>query len=145
MEINIVKNPATDPVLVSLATVLDKNNDSIDVAKMTKGAVVTAHNAITATATSAEIDCRGFNAVLVKADISAAHNWTFKLQGCMASGATCVDWYEQANTGAMAAMSYQTNASRGWIWKGIPDFIKIDATEDEDGATVTVKAQPLNV
>ena len=119
--------------------------DSIDVSKKSKGAVTTAHSAITATATSAEIDCRGYNSILVEAAISVAvKNWTFKVQGCMTSGGTFVDWYEQANTGTMTLMSYQTNASKGWVWHGIPDYIKIVATEDEDNATVTVKVQPFN-
>lgn len=113
---------------------------------MAKGAVVTAHNAITATATSAEIDCRGYNAIIIEAAISvAASNWTFKLQGCMTSGGTFIDLYELANTGVMADMSYQTNASKMFVFKGIPDYIKIVATEDVDGATVTVKAQPCNL
>jgi len=112
---------------------------------MAKGSVVTAHNGITATATSDEVDCRGYNAVLVEVSISAAKNWTFKVQGCMASGGTFVDMYELANTGAMAAMSYQTDSSKMFVFKGIPDYIKIVATEDVDGAEVTVKVQPCNL
>lgn len=110
-----------------------------------KGTVKTVHNAITATALSDEIDCRDFNAVLVFVDISAAFNWTFKVQGAPVSGGTFADCYEQANTGVMTLMSYQCNASRVFLFKGIPDFIKINANEDADGATVTVKIQPLNV
>jgi len=45
----------------------------------------------------------------------------------------------------MAAMSYQLNSNKVFLFKGIPDWIKIVATEDADGATVTVKVQPLNV
>jgi len=62
----------------------------------------------------------------------------------MTSGSTFVDWYEQANTGVMALMSYQTNASRGWVWHGIPDYIKIVATRDGGASAVTVKVQPFN-
>lgn len=132
-------------VFVNLATVLSAALDSIDVAKMSKGPVTIAHNAITATTTSNEIDCTGYNAVLIDVDITGgANNWTFILQGCTVSG-NFKNWYEQANTGAMALMSYQTNASSGWIWKGVPDFIKIRAVEDVDGSTVTVRVQPLNV
>lgn len=131
---------------VSLTDVLDKDLDSIDVGKMSKGAPVTAHSAITATATSDEIDCRGFNAILIETTVTvAASNWTIKVQGCMVSGGTFLDWYELANTGTMTLMSYQFNASRGFVFRGIPDWVKIVATEDVDGATVTVKAQPLNL
>ncbi len=140
-----VMNTARDAFNVTMTTALDSDYDSMNVDKMGKGAITTAHSAITGTATSAEIDCRGYNAVLVSADISAAFNWTFKVQGCIVSGGTFVDLYEQANTGAMVAMSYQCNSSRIFVFKGIPDYIKVVATEDADGATVTVKVQPLNL
>lgn len=127
------------------AEALDSGNDSINVNKMGKGTVTTAHNAITATTTSTAITCTGYNSALVYVTLDSAKNWTFKVQGAMELAGTYVDWYELANTGSMAAMSYQCNASRGFIFKGIPDYIKIVATEDEDGATVTVKVQPLNI
>lgn len=131
---------------VSLTTALDKDIDSVDVGRMSKGGVTVAHNAITETATSAEIDCVGYNAIMLEVSISvAAKNWTFKVQGCMVSGGTFIDCYELANTGTMTLMSYQTNASKIFVFKGIPDYVKIVATEDEDNATVTVKVQPLNL
>jgi hypothetical protein len=129
-----------------MISALDKDLDSIDVAKMSKGAVTTAHNAITEGATSAEIDCRGFNSILVEVAISvAAKLWTTKVQGCMVSGGTFIDCYEQANTGVMTLMSYQTSTSKIFVFKGIPDYVKIVATEDEDAATITVKVQPCNL
>lgn len=112
---------------------------------MAKGSVINALKAITQTTTSPKIDCRGYNAVLVEVSISAAKNWTFKVQGCMTSGGTFVDMYELANTGTMAAMSYQTNSSKMFVFKGIPDYIKIVATKNEDGASVTVNVQPCNL
>lgn len=111
-----------------------------------KGNVKTVLSAITETTTSAEIDCRGYNAALVEVAISGgANNWTFKLTGCLVTGGTFVDLYEQANTGSMVAMSYQCNASRTFLFRGIPDFTKVVATEDVNGSTVTVKVQPINV
>lgn len=102
-------------------------------------------NTVTATTTSNEIDARGFNAVLIKVTLDAAANWTTKLQGCFNSGGTFVDLYEQANTGAMVQMSYQCNSSRMILFKGIPDYIKIVATEDADGAKYSAEVQLLNV
>jgi hypothetical protein len=113
--------------------------------KIYKGAVTTAHNAIVGTTTSAAIDCRGYNSTLIQATISVSHNWTFSVQGCLTSSGTFTDWYEQANTGVMTLMSYQTNASKGFVFKGVPDYVKIVATEDVDGATVSVFVQPLNM
>jgi hypothetical protein len=129
----------TNPGLIS------SNTDSIDVNKMGKGAVTTAHSAIATTTTSAEIDCRGFNGILVGIELSAAHNWTIKVQGSSISGGTFKDCYELANTGVMTLMSHQTNSNRIIAFKGIPDYIKIVATEDEDGATCTVTVQPINL
>jgi hypothetical protein len=110
-----------------------------------KGPVYTAHDAINATTLSDEIDARGYNAVLVSVEFDAAHNWTFKVQGSFESGGTFVDCYEQANTGVMTLMSYQCNSDRMFLFRGIPDYIKINANEDADGAVVTVKVQLLNV
>ena len=115
-----------------------------DVYMMSKGNVTLALKDKTATSTSDPIDARGYNAVLVYFTTSAKNNWTVKVQGCDTRNGTYADVYEQANTGAMAAMSYQLDANKIFLFKGIPDWIKIVATEDVDGATVTVKVQPLN-
>jgi 3-deoxy-D-manno-octulosonic acid (KDO) 8-phosphate synthase len=110
-----------------------------------KGDITTVHTAITATATSAIVDCRGYNAILIDFTISGTANWTISLTGSLNRNGTYKALYELANTGSMAAMSYQTNASRLFIFKGIPDWVKVVATEDADGQTVTVKVQPLNI
>lgn len=113
--------------------------------KLLKGNVTKAHDTIDATATSKPIDCRGYNSIMVQAILSATQNWTFKLQGSMNEQGTYTDLYEQANSGSMVAMSYQTNASKMFLFKGIPDWVKVVATEDVTGATATVYVQPLNV
>ena len=103
-------------------------------------------NAVDVTTTSGAIDASGKNAVLLKITISdAVQNWTVKLQGCFTQNGTYVDIYEQANTGSMVAMSYQTNASKMILFKGIPDWIKVVATEDVNGAKCSVDVQLLNV
>jgi hypothetical protein len=135
---------------VTLGTNLDKSVDTIDVAKMSKGAYLSAvalgMSAKTANATSNEIDARGYNAILISIAISvAAKLWTTKLQGSFVSTGTYFDLYEMANTGTMTLMSYQTNASRMFLFKGIPDYVKIVATEDEDTSTMSIEAQLLNV
>ncbi len=113
--------------------------------EMMRGPVTVAHNAITATATSAAIDCKGFNGVLIDFAISGAANWTISITGCDTSTGTFKAVYELANTGTMTAMSYQLNANRIFVFKGVPDFIKVVATEDAGAETVTVKAQPIKL
>jgi len=131
---------------ISSALPLSSSRDSIDVAKKSKGSVTTAHSAIEATTTSNEIDCRGFNSVLMWITISAAQHWTFEVVGCVISGGTFLSCYELANTGLFAQMiTPEIDASRIVVFHGIPDYIKVVATEVDDGATVTVKVQPFNV
>jgi hypothetical protein len=118
----------------------------IDINSIEKSSPITAINAAAATTTSAPIDARGKNAVLLKITIAeAAQNWTIKLQGCFTRNGTYIDLYEQANTGNMVAMSHQTNVSRMILFKGMPDYIKVVATEDVDGAKCSVDVQLLNV
>lgn len=112
---------------------------------ISKGNVSTIHSAIDATTTSSAINCTGYNAILIDVEFSGAANWTFKVQGSLTENGTYKDCYELANTGTQTLMSYQCNASRIFLFKGIPDWVKIVATEDVNGQTVTVKVQPLNV
>jgi hypothetical protein len=117
----------------------------VDIEYMNKGSSIAAISAVTGTTTSAPIDARGKNAVLLKLTFSGAANWTIKLTGCFTRNGTYVDIWELANTGVMAQMSYQTNASKMILFKGIPDWIKVTATEDAGAETVSVEAQLLNV
>jgi hypothetical protein len=122
---------------------LDSSLDSIDVDKMTKGAITTAHSAITDTATSAEIDCRGFNSLLVHFVSDAIDKtWTISVLGAMGSGLTFVPLLDKAT--GLAASEITTDISGFFVISNIPDYIKIVATKTDDGATVTCKVQPFN-
>lgn len=124
----------------TIAGAISSSRMQVDL-KGTKGSVTTAHSAITETATSSEIDCSGYNALLVETIVTvAAKNWTVKVTGCLSTGGTFGDCYDGSTL-----MSYQTNASKIAIWKGIPNFVKIAATEDEDTGTCTVRVQPINI
>ena len=118
----------------------------VDIEYINKGSPITLMTDAEETTTSAPIDARGKNAVLLKITISAAtQNWTIKLTGCFTRNGTYVDLYELANTGTMTAMSHQTNASKMILFKGIPDYVKVVATEDVTGAKCSIEAQLLNV
>jgi hypothetical protein len=126
-----------------LGEVLSYLLDSIDVAKMSKGAVTTAHNAITGTATSAEIDCRGFNSLLVHwVSSTTDKTWVISVTGAMGSGLTFVPLLDK--TTGLAASEITTDISGFFVISNIPDYVKIVATETDDGATVTCKVQPFN-
>lgn len=121
------------------------NGTIMQIDSLYKSKPVTAHSSITATATSVPICAEGKNAVLIQFITSAANNWTIKLTGSFTKHGTYTDLYELANTGAMAQMLYQLNSNKMFLFKGIPNWIKIVATEDADGSTVSVYAQLLNV
>lgn len=115
----------------------------IDVDKMSKGAVTVAHSAITETATSAEIDCRGYNSLLVHFVSDASDKtWTISVLGAMGSGLTLVPLLDKAT--GLAASEITTDISGYFTISNIPDYVKIVATKSDDGATVTVKVQPFN-
>ena len=117
--------------------------DSIDVSKKSKGAVTTAHSAITGTATSAEIDCSGFNSVLVHwVSNQTDKTWVISVTGAMGSGLTFVPLLDK--TTGLAASEITTDISGFFVISNIPDYIKIVATETDDGATCTCKVQPFN-
>jgi hypothetical protein len=107
-----------------------------------KGLAEKVHNGIAATATSDPIDCGGFNAVLVSVLITGAGTWKIDIQGRLDGSDTFVDIYDnndnQLTTGNLTA-------SRMKLFVAIPGEIKIVATEVADGATCTVRVQPINV
>lgn len=144
--------PDTTPVPANLVTALSHLLDSIDVAKMSKGAVTAAHSAITATATSNEIDCRGFNSLLVECAVSAitSGNWVVEVQGSMESGGTLglfTNLADAAPAGIVnlfKSASMNANGNYVLLFKGITDYVKIVATRTTDG-TLTCKVQPMNL
>jgi len=107
-----------------------------------KGNVITAHSAISATATSAQIDCKGKNAVLVSILITGTGTWKFDIQGRLDGSGTYMDIYDNADSQLTTG---NLTASRMKLFVAIPDMIKIVATEVVDGATCTVRVQPINV
>ena len=134
-------NPSTDPVEVTLSTALNKDFDSMDVAKMSKGIVTTTHSAISATTVSSEIDCRGFNSILIHVVITGTGTWKADLQNAVISGGVVVDAYD----GATQLSTGDLTTSRCVLLRGVSSYIKIKATEVADGATCTINVQPLNL
>jgi hypothetical protein len=117
-----------------LEVVLSHLPDSIDVAKMSKGAITTVHNAITATATSTEVDCRGFNSLLVHWVSSRTDKtWVLSILGATGSDLTFVPQIDK--TTGLAVSAITTDISGFFVINNIPDFIKVVATETDDGAT----------
>lgn len=117
----------------------------MDIEQINKSSPIALMNQVEATTTSEPVDARGKNAVLVKITLTGAVNWTIKLQGCFTRNGTYVDLWELANTGLMTQMSHQTNISKIILFKGIPDYIKVVATEDVDGQKCSIEIQLLNV
>ncbi len=134
---------------VSLATQLSSEYDTVDISKMSKGGTIIAHNAITATVTSAEIDCRGFNTVSVECAVSAitSGNWLIEILGCALSGDTFGACYAPKDDGTFAQMKtpvLNANGNTTYYFRGIPNYLKIKATRTTDG-TLTCRITPMNL
>ncbi len=134
---------------VSLATAIDALYDTINVSKMSKGGITVAHNAITATATSAEIDCRGFNTISVEMACSAfsSGNWAAAIHGCAITGGTFGACYSPKDDGtfvAQAIAAISTNGNTTYYFRGVPNYVKIVATRTTDG-TLTCTVTPMNL
>lgn len=110
-----------------------------------KGAVSTVLNGIQANSTSLEIDCSGFNAILVSANFTAGAGvgyFNISLQGKFEAGGTYMDLYDN-NDNKLETGSITANRIK--LFAAVSDFVKVVATEVTDGATVTVKVQPINI
>lgn len=123
---------------------LDSSIDSIDVDKMAKGPVTTAHSAITATATSAEIDCRGYNSLLIHLETASTDKtWTISILGAMGSDLTFAPHLDKAT--GLADSVIATDISGFFVVNDIPDYVKVVATDTDDSSTaMTLKVQPFN-
>lgn len=106
----------------------------------TKGSVTTAHNAITATTTSTEVDCTGYNGLIVHATMTDSKVWEVKVVGSPTTGGTFVDCYDAATQ-----MTLTSSTGKCVLWKGIPEFVKIVATENSNGGACTVVVQPVMI
>lgn len=107
-----------------------------------KGTVSTALSDISVTTTSSIIDCTNYNAVLISTLITGTGTWNVKIQGNLAFDGTFMDMYD--NNGNLLTTG-NTSANLIKLCTAIPDFIQVVATEVVDGATLTVRIQPINV
>ncbi len=134
---------------VSLATALSSSLDSVNVDKMSKGSITVAHNAITATTTSSEIDCRGFNTISVECAVSSitSGNWICKVLGCAISGGTFGQCFAPRDDGGFEPQQTPVLAANGnttYYFRGVSNYVEIYAERDTDG-TLTCKVTPMNL
>lgn len=136
---------------VSLSTLISSDiGDNIDVSKMTKGAVETPHNGINSTTTSSELDCRGFNTISLECTISgiSGGSWIASLTGCSVSGGTFGNCFTPKDDGTFAQQKTPTlnaNGNTTYYFRGIPNYLKIVATETGNGGNLTCKVTPMNL
>lgn len=138
---------AAEPIVlgtVGIDQVTDHANEVV-VKSLLKGPQTTALNAVTVTTTSAEINCQGYNALML-AYISSDPTklWNVEVQGSFLTGATKKSIFD--NLGQQMILSNQTT-NLIQIYKGCPDFIAIVGTSvSTPGAqTLTVLVQPFNM
>lgn len=73
--------------------------------------------------------------------ITGTGSWKIDVQNATISNGTFIDAFDGNNQLTTGNLS----TSRCILLRGITDFIKVTATKVTDGATCTVKVQPLNV
>jgi hypothetical protein len=105
-----------------------------------KASVATAINNVSETTTSSVIDARLYNSILLYIDVGSS--WSVKITGCDTSDGTFKDCYD--NNGNPLSSTNMT-ASKIQLFIGLPEYIKIVATEVSGSANCTVKYQLLNV
>lgn len=138
----VEKGTNSNPVVTNPQP-FSKDTDSIDVAKMTKGGIVVAHNAITTTAQSVEINCSGFNSMRVHVTVSGSGTVDVSAQTAPVSGGTYVDSYNE-NGVTQQKVSAIATPGKSFTIAGIGDYVKITATITGT-ATVTVNVLPFNI
>ena len=108
------------------------------------GNITTAHSAIAATATSAEIALGDYPSIYVEVDVGATGtpNWTITVTGSLTSGGTFVALTDVNN---VAMSTGALTADGGETFRGCPSYIKIVATENSGTGTCTVKVMPVNI
>lgn len=143
---------------VTLATALSSTTDSIDVAKMSAGGLQTAlPNTTAATTASAELDCRGFNSVIIEIETNTVSSsdkvWTTTITGSCMPGGTFGQIFQNV-AGTQTALVLPTMAfGEGNLKKcfviqgGIPNFIKLTSTLAGTNGTskIGVNIVPFNV
>jgi hypothetical protein len=94
------------------------------------------------TKTSNYVRAEGHNAMIVHADVTGSGAWTIKVQGALAPNDNFADMYD-ANGSLMSMGSI--SADRCQLFVGIPEYFKVVATEDTNGATIQVDVELLTV
>jgi alpha-D-ribose 1-methylphosphonate 5-phosphate C-P lyase len=124
---------------VSVSESITQNNNVVSIGK---GAITTALNAISVTTTSSEIDVTGYNAVLVSVNITGTGTWKVDVRGRFDVDGTVMDIFDNNN---QQLTTGNLTASRMRLFVSVPNLITIVATEVADGATCTVRVQPINI
>jgi hypothetical protein len=107
-----------------------------------KGKIETALSAAAATSTSQAFRVADNNSVLIKVEVTGSGNWDIEVLGAFKTDETFVNIYD--NNGTQLKRAAITASVMFWV-AGLPDYIKIKATENSGTATVTVKIQSFTI
>lgn len=107
-----------------------------------RGTVTTVLNAISATTTSAAVDCTGYKACHVSVAISGTGTWQVDLQAALSTDGTYMDVYDNNDTQLTTGV---LSGSRMKMFCCIPSTVKVVATKVSGTGTCTVRVQPFNV
>ena len=133
---------------MSLCNTYDANSNLL--VTWTAGATTTALSSVSATTTSAEIDCRGYNSLRIESEVTATSSGTFAqtITGSEISGGTFGQIFQNVTNTQTAVVLPSLAAVKKEIYtiqSVIPSFVKITETLSGGTGTITVKITPFNI
>lgn len=135
----------TNPIPANLVTALSSDYDTMNVNKMSKGAILqtTGIAATVALADCTERDFRNYSAANVQVEVTAGSGstWSIALYGAHTSGGTFLPQYDE--NGTQKIMTGITTG-QGWTWPVVgANYIKLVPTETVNGSTITITVTPI--
>lgn len=124
---------------VSLSTLLSAElGDSVDVSRITKGAVTLILDGVTETSLSDEFDTRNYSGVYIHLEVTSG-TWTVSSLGSDISGGTFVNQY----LGQTLLKTTAVSVSRGYVLPCNANYLKIRASLLSESGEIKITITPL--
>ena len=125
-----------------VAIASDQSDLPMEYSTMSRGSTQTLLSGVTATTSSSEVDCSGYNRAALECAVSeiTSGNWTVEVKGCFVTSGTVGSIYALRGSGWEAQITPELDANGVYIFiiENLPPFVKITGTRTTDG-TLTAK------
>jgi len=99
--------------------------------------------AVDASTLSARLSMADFNSVLMHCDVTGTGDWTISIQGAMTVDGTLINMGKVDGDGSAYSIQFTVDAYT--TFRGVPDWIAINAIENSGTSTLTVTVQGVNL